>query len=157
MSPLESYWSTKPIIYIINCSLAFRYVTIANMQILWNIWICAEWEWVGYTSSIDRSTSNIYLFWIGGELPVVVVRPHAPNQDVRTVTVWYEYMYLATIHYIYIIFWMDHFHKTVMRFNGHQHRKSSKVFFVFIFLCMYIYNTMLCIIWPLDQIAQKKK
>ncbi len=29
-------------------------------------------------------------FWIGGELPVFVVRPHAPNRDVRTVTVRYE-------------------------------------------------------------------
>ncbi len=35
-------------------------------------------------------------FWIGGELPVFVVRPHAPNRDVRTVTVRYEYMYRAT-------------------------------------------------------------
>ncbi len=32
------------------------------------------------------------LFWIGGELPVFVVRPHAPNREVRTVTVRYEYM-----------------------------------------------------------------
>ncbi len=29
-------------------------------------------------------------FWIVGELPVFVVRPHAPNRDVRTVTVLYE-------------------------------------------------------------------
>ncbi len=35
-------------------------------------------------------------FWIGGELPVFVVRPHAPNREVRTVTVRYEYMYRAT-------------------------------------------------------------
>ncbi len=48
-------------------------------------------------------------FWIGGELPVFIVRPHAPNQDARTVTVRYEYMYRATpkiyIHiYIYNIY-----------------------------------------------------
>ncbi len=35
-------------------------------------------------------------FWIGGELPVFVVRPHAPNRDACTVTVRYEYMYRAT-------------------------------------------------------------
>ncbi len=35
-------------------------------------------------------------FWIGGELPVFVVRPHAPNREVRTLTVRYEYMYRAT-------------------------------------------------------------
>ncbi len=35
-------------------------------------------------------------FWIGGELPVFVVRPHAPNWDVRNVMVRYEYMYRAT-------------------------------------------------------------
>ncbi len=35
-------------------------------------------------------------FWIEGELPVFVVRPHAPNQDARTVKVRYEYMYRAT-------------------------------------------------------------
>ncbi len=31
--------------------------------------------------------------WIGGELPVFVVRPLAPNQEVRIVTVRYEYMH----------------------------------------------------------------
>ncbi len=35
-------------------------------------------------------------FLIGGELPVFVVRPHAPNRDVRTVKVRYEYMYRST-------------------------------------------------------------
>ncbi len=35
-------------------------------------------------------------FWIGGELPVFVVRHHAPNRDACTVTVRYEYMYRAT-------------------------------------------------------------
>ncbi len=44
-------------------------------------------------------------FWIGGELPVFVVRPHAPNRDIRTVTVQYEYMYRATPNiYIFIYF-----------------------------------------------------
>ncbi len=42
-------------------------------------------------------------FWIGGELPVFVVRPHSPNREVRTVMVRYEYMYRATPNiYIYI-------------------------------------------------------
>ncbi len=35
-------------------------------------------------------------FWIEGELPVFVVRPHAPNRDVHTVMVRYEYMYRST-------------------------------------------------------------
>ncbi len=44
-------------------------------------------------------------FWIGGELRVFVVRLHAPNQDARTVTVRYEYMYRATpSKHIYIIY-----------------------------------------------------
>ncbi len=42
-------------------------------------------------------------FWIGGELPVFVVRHHALNQDACTVTVQDEYMYRATpIIYTYI-------------------------------------------------------
>ncbi len=51
---------------------------------------------------------------------------------------------------------MDPFHKTVMMcFNGHQHRKSSKDFYIFIFFkCMYIYNTILYIISPLHQITK---
>ncbi len=35
-------------------------------------------------------------FWIGGELPVFIVRHHAPNRDACTVTVRDEYMYRAT-------------------------------------------------------------
>ncbi len=35
-------------------------------------------------------------FWIGGELPLLVVMPHAPNRDARIVTVRYEYMYRST-------------------------------------------------------------
>ncbi len=38
-------------------------------------------------------------FWIGGELPVFIVRSHALNRDVRTVTVRDEYMYRATPSY----------------------------------------------------------
>ncbi len=41
-------------------------------------------------------------FWIGGELPVFVVRPHAPNRDACSVTARYEYMYRATPN-IYIL------------------------------------------------------
>ncbi len=42
-------------------------------------------------------------FWIEGELPAFVVRPHALNRDARNVTVRYEYMYRATPNiYIYI-------------------------------------------------------
>ncbi len=42
-------------------------------------------------------------FWIEGKFPVLVVRPHAPNRDARTVTVRDEYMYRATPNiYIYI-------------------------------------------------------
>ncbi len=42
-------------------------------------------------------------FWIGGELPVFIVRPRAPNREICTVTVRYEYMYRATPNiYIYI-------------------------------------------------------
>ncbi len=41
---------------------------------------------------------------IEGELPVFVVRPHAPNRDARTVMVRYEYMYCATPNiYIYTV------------------------------------------------------
>ncbi len=42
-------------------------------------------------------------FWIGGELPVFVIRPHAPNRDACTETVRYEYMYRATPNmYVYV-------------------------------------------------------
>ncbi len=42
-------------------------------------------------------------FWIGGELPVFVVRPHARNRGIRTMTVRYEYVHRATPNiYIYI-------------------------------------------------------
>ncbi len=42
-------------------------------------------------------------FWIGGELPVFVVRHHTLNRDACTVTVRDEYMYRATPNiYIYI-------------------------------------------------------
>ncbi len=35
-------------------------------------------------------------FWLEGELPVFVVRPHAPNRDIHTVMVQFEYMYRST-------------------------------------------------------------
>ncbi len=42
-------------------------------------------------------------FWIWGELPVFVVMHHAPNREVRTLTVRDEYMYHAISNiYIYI-------------------------------------------------------
>ncbi len=48
-------------------------------------------------------------FWIGGELPVFVVRHHASNRDACTVMVRDEYMYRATPNiyiYIYIYIYM---------------------------------------------------
>ncbi len=54
---------------------------------------------------------------------------------------------------------MDPFHKTDDAFNGHQHRKSLNVFYIYIFSlffkCKHIYNTILCIISPLHQITIK--
>ncbi len=51
----------------------------------------------------QRSITAGAPFWIGGELPVFVVRPHAPNREVLTMTVRYKYMYRATPYiYIYI-------------------------------------------------------
>ncbi len=52
---------------------------------------------------------------------------------------------------------MDPFHKTGDAFNGHQHRKYSKVvdICIFFFKCMYIYYTIICIILPLNQITNK--
>ncbi len=43
-----------------------------------------------------RLSNRVAPFWIGGELPVFVVRPHAPNRDACTLMVWYGYMYRAT-------------------------------------------------------------
>ncbi len=51
-------------------------------------------------------------FWIGGELPVFVVRPRAPNREVRTVTIRYKLMYRATPNiyiYIYIYFFFMYY------------------------------------------------
>ncbi len=120
VSPLEHDWSTKPIIYIINNSFAFRYVTL---QI---------WKYYGISGFVPNERGGIHEhkapfrkqlsvqafkvysflsvyvrdafristwslsrglcfqvavikqrciaagapFWIGGELPVFVVRPH---------------------------------------------------------------------------------
>ncbi len=54
---------------------------------------------------------------------------------------------------------MDPFHKTDDAFNGHQHRKSLNVFYIYIFSLFFkskhIYNTILCIISPLHQITKK--
>ncbi len=56
-------------------------------------------------------------FWIGSELPVFVVRPHAPNREVRTVTFWNKYMYRATPYiYIYIM-----------------------CIYIYIYMCIYVY------------------
>ncbi len=41
-------------------------------------------------------------FWIGGELPIFVVRPNATNRDACIMTVRYEYMYRATPNTVYI-------------------------------------------------------
>ncbi len=55
-------------------------------------------------------------FWIGGELPVFVVRPHAPNRAVRTVTVRYEYKYHASPRCAYV----DHIVCWVWNYNEGQ-------------------------------------
>ncbi len=62
-------------------------------------------------------SNNVALLWAPlSELPVFIVRPHALNREVRTVTVWYEYMYRATQNilkykylsiYIYIYIYID--------------------------------------------------
>ncbi len=150
LSPLERDWSTKPIIYIINNSFAFRYVTsqiwkyygifgfVPNergrihehkapfrkqlsaqaFKVYSFVSLCerciqksAHGHCLGgfvfkcATHGIRCSSAGGYQtafhccgapFWIGGELPVFVVRPHAPNREVRTLTVRYEYMYRAT-------------------------------------------------------------
>ncbi len=149
VSPLERDWSTKPIIYIINNSLAFRYVTsqiwkyygifgfvlnergrihehkapfrkqlsaqafkvysfvslcerrVQNQHMV-TVWgLCFQvrnsWHSLFFCWRLSNSVALLRRpFWIGGELPVFIVRPHAPNRDTRTVTVRYEYMYRAT-------------------------------------------------------------
>ncbi len=58
----------------------------------------------------QRCITVVAPFWIGGELPVFVVRPHLPNREVRTVTVRYEYMFRAnpTSQYCFAgFFWSD--------------------------------------------------
>ncbi len=46
----------------------------------------------------------LYSITAGGELPIFVIRLHAPNRDVRPVTVRYEYIYRSTPNiYIYLI------------------------------------------------------
>ncbi len=62
-------------------------------------------------SSAGGYQTALHCCGIGGELPVFVVRHHAPNREVRTVTVRYEYMYRATPNiYIYNMDgWMDRY------------------------------------------------
>ncbi len=140
VSPLERDWSTKPTIYIINNSFAFRYVTSQiwkyygifgfvpnergrilehkapfhkqlsaqafkvyslvslcerrvqnqHMVTVWGLCFQVRNSWHSLFFCWRNQTALQYCgrpFWIGGELPVFVVRPHAPNRDVRTVTV----------------------------------------------------------------------
>ncbi len=62
----------------------------------------------GISCSSSAGVAVLHPFWIGGELPVFVVRSHAPNRDVRTVTVWDEYVYRATPNiYIYIYIYIN--------------------------------------------------
>ncbi len=150
MSPLERDWNTKSIIYIINNSLAFRYITsqiwkyygifrfvlnergrihehkapihkqlsaqafkIYSLSVyVRDAFRISTWSLSrGLCFQVRNSWESLVLlqavikqccitpgapFWIGGELPVFVVRPHAPNRDANTVTVRYEYMYRAT-------------------------------------------------------------
>ncbi len=52
-----------------------------------------------------------------GELPVFVVRPHAPNREICTVTVRHEYMYRASPNiyiYIYIYIYGEAHHKIIV-------------------------------------------
>ncbi len=139
-------WSIKPIIYIINNSLAFRYVTSQIWKYYGIFGFVLNERELGYTSTKLHFTNSwvhkllrytplsVYVrdsfristwslsrgfvfkcathgircssaagyqtalhycgrpFWIEGELPVFVVRPPAPNREVRTVTVRYKYI-----------------------------------------------------------------
>ncbi len=118
VSPLERDWSTKPIIYIINNSLAFRYITLQIWKysgIFGFVLHChVAWQSAFRISTLFSSVRLMAFavlllavikqrcitagapFWIGGELPVFAVRPHTPNRDACTVTVRYKYMYRAT-------------------------------------------------------------
>ncbi len=77
--------------------------------------VCNSWHslFFCWRFSNQRCIAAGAPFWIGGQVPVFVVRPHAPNRDARTVTVRYKYMYRATpnMHvyvciyiYIYILY-----------------------------------------------------
>ncbi len=88
-------------------------------------------------------------FWIGGELPVFVVRSHAPNRDARTVMDWYEYMYCATPNiysiyiyiYIYIyIFCMYVYIYIYIYTYIHTHTHTHTHIYIYIlYVCVYIY------------------
>ncbi len=178
MSPLEHDWNTKPIIYIINNSFAFRYVTlqiwkyygifgyvpnergrIHEHKALFRKQLSAQAFKVRYTPlsvrdafristwslssglcfQVRNSRHSLFFcwwlsnsfallrrpFWIGGELPVFVVRPYAPNRDARTVMVWYEYMYRATPN----SYWCQRLcvHQTLQNYgtNSSYHSKIS--------------------------------
>ncbi len=60
--------------------------------------LCHRWHSLFFCWRLSNSVALLWAppFWIGGELPVFVVRHHAPNRDACTVTVRYEYMYRAT-------------------------------------------------------------
>ncbi len=43
-----------------------------------------------HCSSAGGYQTALQSFWIGGELPVFIISPHAPNRDACTVTVQYD-------------------------------------------------------------------
>ncbi len=93
VSPLERDWSTKPIIYIINNSLAFRYVTLQIWKysgifgFVLHCHVRDAFRISTLFSSVQLMAFAVLLlavikqrcitagapFWIGGELPVFVV------------------------------------------------------------------------------------
>ncbi len=56
-------------------------------------WLSNSVALLRIAAQCGRDYCGSLLDW--GELPVFVVRPHAPSRDVRAVTVRYEYMYRA--------------------------------------------------------------
>ncbi len=81
-------WVRKPLKYTPLSVYAFRISTWSRSRGLCfqvhNSWHSLFFCW------------QLSISWIEGELPVFVVRPHAPNRDACTVTVRYEYMYRDT-------------------------------------------------------------
>ncbi len=81
-------------------------------------------------------------FWIEGELPVFVVRHHAPNRDACTVTVRDEYMFRATPNiyiciciYIFDLYLSVFLRSTVSVICMHQGSESNAISI----LCMYVW------------------